>query len=79
MKNKKRVFKWDQKRAWWFDTVTGEPIQKHTTEEQHPVSPPKTDCVGKNFDFGSDELTCTNPDCQDKGACARSTKLSRQS
>ena len=28
-------------------------------------------CVGKDFDFGSDELTCTNPDCQDKGACMK--------
>jgi hypothetical protein len=36
----------------------------------HPDTP-EPNCVGKDFDFGSDELTCTNPDCQDKGACMK--------
>ena len=44
MSNKKRVFKWDQSRAWWFDTATGEPISdgaKIEPPNQLNPTPPK--------------------------------------
>tara|TARA_R110000823_G_scaffold219939_3_gene348706 strand:- start:306 stop:461 length:156 start_codon:yes stop_codon:yes gene_type:complete len=43
MKSKKRVFRWDQKRAWWFDTVTGEPIsEKAKVEPLAQINPTPT-------------------------------------